>query len=485
MLWIAVEFIPDQYASTARVSIDTESMLGSLMKGIAAEINTDDLTRVEIIRRSILGRANLEKVMRMTDLDITVTTPVETERLLASLRSRLTVEREGRERDLFSISFIDRNPRAAQEIVQALLSIFVEGNLGESREDIARTQRFLEGEIAEIEREIDQAETKLSRFRMVNRDLLPREGNAEDQLREAVSELGELRDRQAEEIRVRDQLTLELARLTDITPGLAELSPQAARVAELETELIVLLSKFKETYPGVVAHKRLLEAERAALAASAAQDGGTPVAPDDPNSRRGLLRAQLSEHNSRISEIGRRIASLESQIEELRRSTENLPAIQAEYTQLERELEVLRENHVGLLERRGQAHYAEAIDTKSEAVQFRIIEPPNLPIKSLTPDPRILRAAGLFGGLASGIGMAILLSLVLPTFGTARELERFCRRPVIGKITVSPSPTERWQRRAGNSAFAVLSLALFVAAGLAVSNFPGRVVSLLANRLAG
>jgi polysaccharide chain length determinant protein (PEP-CTERM system associated) len=483
--WIGIEFIPEYYNSEARVEIDTESMLGSLMRGMAAEVETADYLRTDLIRRSMLSRSNLEKVMRMTDLDIMATSVVETEEILGSLRSRLTIIQGGRDRSIFAISFYDRDPSLAQRVVEALLTLFVETNLGESREDIARTQRFLRLEVGEIEKEIDAAETYLAEFRILNQELLPGPGSVQEQLREGLAELQGLKERRVEELRVRDQLKLELARFSEDTSYNPSLSPQAARVAELEKELQLLLVKFKESYPEVAALRRLLEAERAALEASeAAGAGGTyPSIVANPNSRTELVRIQISEINTRIGELDRRIGSLEKKIEDLRVSTKSVPAIRAQYAQLEREYEVLRQNHVALLERREKAQYAEAIDAKSESVQFRVIEPANFPTLSRGPDRKLLRAGSLAGGVGGGIALAFMLAIAFPTFGTTQELQSFCRRPVIGKISLSSGPLERWRRRTGSTVFAVSSIGLLALGGLVATGLPGRIVYFLKDYL--
>jgi polysaccharide chain length determinant protein (PEP-CTERM system associated) len=483
--WIAIEFIPEQYVSGARVEIDTESMLGSLMRGMTAEVETNTFTRMDLIRRTMLRRDNLERVMRMTDLDIMATSVVQSENILGSIRSRLSIIQEGRDRNIFAVSFFDTDPALAQRVVEALLTLFVETNLGESREDIARTQRFLKLEIREIEKELDKSETHLAKFRIENQELLPGPGSVQDQLRDALVELEGLKERRIEELRVRDQLKLEMARFAEDGPSGTSLSPQAARVAEIEKELQLLLLKFKETYPDVVALKRLLAAERAALEADDAMTStSVPVASTaSPSSRSEMVRIQLAEIDTRIAELDRRVGLVEQRIAQLREATKRVPAIRAEYAQLEREYEVLRQNHVALLERREKAQYAEAIDTEAESVQFRVIDPPNFPTLPRGPDRRLLRAATLAGGIGGGIALAFMLAVAFPTFGTSHELQSFCRRPVIGKISMSSGPVDRWRRRTGATVFAGASIGLVALGALVVAGLPGRLVYFLRDHL--
>ena len=474
--WVGITFIPDRYASSARIHIDTDSMLRPLMQGIAADINTDLLTRLSLVRRTLLSRPNLEQVMRMTDLDITARSVVDTERILASLRSRLKVNLEGRDENLFSVAFVDEEPGLARDVVQALLTLFVESNLGASREDLARAQRFLDGQIQEQTRRLKEAETALSRFRVENHNYLPGQGNIQGDLEVAIAELEALELRRSEEIRIRDQVKRELASITDaIRAGTPE-GPQAARIDEMEDQLRTLLTTHTDLHPNVIALKSLLGRERKELQASLEGDDESPGTGLPP--RVELLRSQVAEHDARISAIQRRSERLRSAIRGLNSALDNIPSVETEYTRLQRQYELVRTNHAALRERQAAAQFAKEMDTKTEPVQFRVVEPPNLPASPASPNRPLLRFGALFLGLGAGVGFALLLSFALPSFGSVQDLQEILRAPVIGSVTLVPRPLERWRRRTENLCYAVVLSGLFGAFFLILSGFPGRIPSL-------
>src|SRR5512141_971091 len=59
--------LPDKYEASARVYVDTQSLLRPLMSGMA--INNDPSQQVSILSRILLSRPNLEKIIRKADLD--------------------------------------------------------------------------------------------------------------------------------------------------------------------------------------------------------------------------------------------------------------------------------------------------------------------------------------------------------------------------------------------------------------------------------
>jgi len=71
--WTKVVLMPDDYQTTARVFVDTQSILKPLLAGMTSVPNVEQ--QVSIMSRTLLSRPNVERVMRMVDLDVNARTP--------------------------------------------------------------------------------------------------------------------------------------------------------------------------------------------------------------------------------------------------------------------------------------------------------------------------------------------------------------------------------------------------------------------------
>src|SRR5262245_65412665 len=82
-LVVAAYRVPEKYEASARVYVDTQSLLRPVMAGLAIQPNLDQ--QVALMSRTLISRPNVEKLVRMADLDLRVNTNAEREDLIDSL----------------------------------------------------------------------------------------------------------------------------------------------------------------------------------------------------------------------------------------------------------------------------------------------------------------------------------------------------------------------------------------------------------------
>src|SRR4051794_4435627 len=135
--------VPERYEAQARVYVDTESLLKPLLAGLAIQPNLDQ--QVALMSRTLISRPNVERLIRMADLDLGVRTGADREDLTDAVIK--TIRLTSVSTNLYTIGYRDPNPEQAQRVVQNLLNIFVESSLGDKRQDTQTAVKFLDEQI--------------------------------------------------------------------------------------------------------------------------------------------------------------------------------------------------------------------------------------------------------------------------------------------------------------------------------------------------
>ncbi|NMF96756.1 chain length-determining protein [Aromatoleum toluolicum] len=449
---VVVYSIPDRFESSARIFVDTQSVLRPLMSGLAVQPNVDQ--QVAILSRTLITHPNVEKLISMADLDITIRTPTERESLISSLMSDLEIRSTGRD-NLFTLAYRDQVPERAQRVVQALVSLFVESGLVGKQQDSSSARRFIDEQIANYEVKLTEAENRLKEFRLRNMALLGDGG------RDYVSQIAELTNRMNEaELELKEaensrsslerQLAVEDPMLRS-DPSMVSVPEVDARLALLKKNLDEMMLRYTNEHPDVVGVRRViaqLETEKQQEIESMLKAGGGQGAAPGSNPVFQQLKMALSEADARVASLRARLAELSSRLTQLRSQQELLPKIEAEQTQLNRDYNVHRQNYESLVQRRESASMSVEMSAQGGITEFRVIDPPTLPRTPAAPNRLLLMPLAGFLALAAGVAVTFLIAQLRPAFVEPRDLREVTGLPVLGVISLLPDPAkERADRR--------------------------------------
>ena len=141
---VAVFRIPNQYEASARIHVDTLSILKPLMAGLAVQPDVDQ--QIAMLSRTLISRPNVEKLVRMADLDLKNKSKAQQEATIDELMKSLRIAGTGRD-NLYVLSYRDTEAEKAKRAIQSLVSIFVESGLGATRNDAASAKAFINDQI--------------------------------------------------------------------------------------------------------------------------------------------------------------------------------------------------------------------------------------------------------------------------------------------------------------------------------------------------
>jgi len=472
--WVVVYQLPDKYEASTRVYIDTHSMLGPLLRGLAVDTNVS--SQIAVMTRTLLSRPNMEKLARMTDLDLRAKTPQKMEALLTELRKDISIEGSRRGPNLYTISYEHSDPQLAKRVVQSLLTIFVESSLGASRKDTDSAQRFLDTQIKEYEAKLEAAENRLKDFKRKYVGMMPSDGRGYFQrlesamaaLQEAKLQLQEAEKRRDE---IKRQLTDEESEFVALGPGHQVMaSPYDGRIQSLQMRLDDLLLKYTDEHPEVVGTKRTIaeleqKRDQEREEAQAAGEGEGQGQATGPNPIYQQMKIALAEADANVASLRARTQEYQKRAEELRKMVDTIPQIEAELKSLNRDYGLHKKNYDTLVARRESAEISQEAEQSSDSVKFRIIDPPFVPSKPSSPNRPLLMSGVLLGGMGVGAALALLFHIVRPTFDTRRGLAEVTGLPVLGSVSMVWTPAQIRERRAKIALFGASAFALMLVYG--------------------
>ncbi|MFN3920285.1 MAG: XrtA system polysaccharide chain length determinant, partial [Methylohalobius sp.] len=253
--WVFVSQMPDQYKAEAKVFVDTRSVLRPLLHGLTIE--PDVSGQVRLMTRLLFTRPNLEKLARMTDLDLAAKDEKAMEAIVNRLKSSLAIE-AANQVNIFTISAEDADPQLAKRLVQAMLTVFVEQGLGETRRDSDTAQRFLDQQIQEYQRRLQEAEKAIEEFKRKNYGLLPNQGgDLYGELQATHAQLEEAKLAVQEAVHRRDEIAKQLESEEPMFEDFGNVQdPIEGKIQALQSRIEELLIKYTDKHPEVIALKR-------------------------------------------------------------------------------------------------------------------------------------------------------------------------------------------------------------------------------------
>ncbi|GAB3100104.1 chain length-determining protein [Aestuariicella hydrocarbonica] len=467
--WLWVWSLPVSYMATARLDVDSSSVLRPLLRGLA--IQPDVNQRVALMSRTLLSRPNLEKLMRMSDLDLNITTDLEKEQLLTGLKESITLQGDAQNTSLYSLSFKHEDRDSAKRIVQSLITVFIESTLGEKRNDNSSAHEFLEQQIADYAKRLSEAEERLANFKQKNVNMLPGDSGgyyqrldmAKSQLRTADLELRELENRKEELNRQLngDEPVFFSSSIGDVTRS----TPIDVRINSLKTKLDHLALTYTNRHPEMIQIKSMiasLEAEKKIEYSLAAGLQSSSMSNLTSSPVYQNMRTMLAETEAKVAEVKVRVDEYKKRVNELEGTVNNIPNVEVQLRQLDRDYKVVLDQHNQLLARRESALLSEEVEKNTDNIKFRVIDPPFVPLKPSEPNKLLLNSGVLLLSIVAGLAFTFLLSLIRPVFVTRQELGETLGLPVFGSVSMIVDPVKARHELQASLIFVSVSVCLLV-----------------------
>lgn len=485
--WVAVASLADRYQASSRVYVDTQSILRPLLAGLTMQPNINQI--IEMMSRTLISRPNVEKVVDMAGISAKLKTPFEREATVTRLTKDVIIKGTGAN-NLYTITYADKDPELAKRIVQSLLTIFVEGSLGDKRKDTDSAQSFIDDQLKTYRDRLTEAENKVTEFKRRNMGLMPGSGqnfysrltDAQVALNQAKLDLKEAEQgRDAIKARYREEPPPSLLEDRDvpdavIVPDVINTELEA-RIQTMQKKLDELRLAYTERHPDIVAilpvlerlkeqkqrekELRQLEIEQKQREAKAKRPASAVSQKVDPVNQQFII--SMTEYEANVASLKARVAEYERRLGEIKSAANAIPRVEAEFTQLTRDYDVTKRNYDQLATRREAAQLTGDMQTTASVMDFRVIDPPQVATVPDWPNRPLLLSIVLLGSLVGGIACAFAISQLRPTINTERRLHEIGGLAVFGTVVMAWTDAQKRSQKNGLVAIMLCMLGLLIA----------------------
>jgi len=467
--WFVVLSLPDTYEVSAKVYIDTSSMLKPLLRGLTVDNRMLQNTAM-LMRRTLLTRPNMEEVARKSDMDLQAKTPKEFDALITTLGKDIKMEGSSRE-NIYTISYSNSDPKLAKRVVEEILDTFMEKTLGATRKDTVVTEKFLDEQIAQYEQKLIDSEDRLKEFKRKNVGLMPGTDQgyyaslkkAESRLSQAQLELKEALQRRNETKR---QLEGEEPVFGIMQTPTAVNSPELAkldqRLQSMQEQLDGLLLKYTEKHPDIIALKATmaqLQAQRDKAAEAAEKQMPPEQGSLESNRFYQELKLALGNSEGEVAALKTRVTEFKRRVKELRQLVDTVPEVEAELKRLNRDYGLNKKQYDELVKRREAAKLSKSAE-QTEDIQLNVIDPPRVPLLPSGPKRLLFLAVVFVGAIGAGVALAWLMGQLKPRVFSSEELKALTGLPVIGTISLAQSRWQTSERRMEAALFGLVFMLL-------------------------
>ncbi|MGE5491135.1 MAG: XrtA system polysaccharide chain length determinant [Actinomycetota bacterium] len=471
---VAIALFPNKYEASARIYVDTQSILKPLLTGLAVQPNIEQ--QITMLSRTLINRPNIEKLIRMADMDLENDSKEARDGLVDSLIKRIEIKgatpQSTVKDNLYTITYRDTDPEKAKRVVQSLVSIFVESSLGDSRKDTDSARKFIDEQIKIYEKKLEAAENRLKDFRLRNLEIQPEDGKTMSaRLNEMGLELNKARLDLREAENSRDAMKRQIQ--GEDANGLV-VTEIDTRIDAQRRNLDTLLQRYTEQHPDVIGARRVikeLEEQKREEAIARKKGGPASVALSmSSNPAYSQLKVSLASAEANVASLRARVEAYEARYERFKQLMKVAPQLEAEFAQLNRDYDVNKKNYEALVARRESADISGSLDAVAGVADFRLVDPPRVTPRPVAPNRQLLLPLAFLFSIGAGLAASFLASRLRPVFFDSRSLRSATGLPLLGSVSLFENDTAKLQERAELKRFAAASGGLLAAyvAGSAV-----------------
>ena len=196
-----------------------------------------------------------------------------------------------------------------------------------------------------------------------------------------------------------------------------------------------MLLKYTEDHPDVRAARQSITQLQSEAGKSGGSAGrGASGTGQISNVVYEQVKVKLVDAEAAVAALQRRLGEAENDQAKVEKIAQSAPGILVQAQDLNRDYSILKKNYEELVARREATQIANSADTKTEKIQFRIVDAPQVPIVPAAPNRPLLVSLVLALGIGAGFAAPLLVMQLDRSFATLSQL-RNLGIPILGNVS--------------------------------------------------
>ena len=445
--------LPNVYSSETVILVDPQKVPESYVK---STVTGDVRNRLGTLSQQILSATRLQTIIERLNLYPAERKTLAREDIILRMRADIGVtvlSDFGGSQDLqaFRIVYSGKDPRLVAQVTNQLASLFIDENLKAREQQATGTTEFLQNQLVETRKALEEQESKLRDFKLKHIGEMPEQQTADLQI------LGQLQAQLQSEsdtlVRAEQQKSYLQSMLSQSAPVIdlddgEQKGPPGTRsltsgstnqgISAARAKLASLRTVYTDKYPAVVKLKQQIADEEERLAALSRAGSEVPqrqaeakpavadqVKPPSDyynpvvQSQIKMLDAEIIKHKEEKDRIAKSAAGYQAKLD-------IIPVREQEITQLVRDYEMSKAHYSQLLEKQLSAETATQLEIRQKGEKFEILDPAQVPQRPSRPNRRLINAAGSLSGLVLGLLVALATELLGISITAPQDITAAC-----------------------------------------------------------
>ena len=449
--------LPPVYKSEALILVDSQKIPERF---VSATVSSEIQDRIATISQQIMSSSQLKKIMDDFGLYKAQRAKLTEEEVLEAMRKDIAITMErgwtGNRPGAFRVGYQGPDPQIVAQVANRLANLYIEENLRVREVQAQGTSEFMDTQLVEAKKRLDQLEAAVSEYKVRHNGELPEQENAitseltrEDLALQASREAARHNEESKSILRstlgiaegavaalhqsrqVRTDGSVVPAQATSLQTGQQSISEAHAKVLKFRAKLEALHEMgYAGRHPDILTTQQELAAALAEELKETAADqkkASAPAPSSKPETTRSAPAAAAPADRELLS-AQERVVAIKAQIDSLDRDLQDreaeqkkiqqsiqslqtrmagLPVREQEMAGLTRDYEISKANYRTLLDKKLSAEMATDMERRQKSERFTLLDPPRVPEKPAKPN------RPLFGGIGSAVALALGLILGL------------------------------------------------------------------------